>query len=858
MAQTASVSNMHSGLSSATATRVAIVSGLLLAFAMRLYRLGAESLWYDETVSAYLARQSLGDLVAHTALDIHPPGYYAVLHGWTSIVTPFGRPELEYLLAFPSLWFGVITIALLVPLGVRLLGEAVAALAVWLAALHPFLVWYGQEVRMYTVASALGLLCLWCAVRFVARHQSHDQSTDIGLLVSYAFAAAAGLYTLYYFAFALVAINIALVIIVYLSRHILTRPSRIVMRWLIAQFAAVFLFSPWLPLFARQVMDPPVPAWRMRWESIGETGIDAASALAAYLVGHSIPELVVWLWAGIVVFFMFAYYGYTKSQATAGNLALWLPLYAFVPPALIFFVSIIAVPIFHVRYLSIYAPVFALIMAAGLLYLLERRRILFVLGVAALASGSVHSLARYWAHPAYRPDNHRAAVAQLARDWRPGDAILVNAGWVYTAIDIYWPSALAGHDQALPPGPITWARLTDFDDIDRVPIGGEISQDALMPLGVTTGSIDGSPSLGWGSSDADFYAIGAEETGAALDLLADNALRIWHYRLYDTVSDPQGLIRNWLASNLSLRSETAFSGNGYLLLQEYHSEADEGTGSVEAGSHTVFENGLALDSSGLPDISRAGSYVYVPVEWRLRSVSGAPEPLAASLRLIDESGHNWAQHDQALPEISSRSGIDTIGQVLALPIPASTPPGSYDVLLIVYQANSLRPLTFSTEGGESRAVNLGTLELGLPFEVPIVGDTLTRFDYLELVDSSIPAGPVAAGQSLEIDLVWRPAPNKYKDAYASRISVVGPDETIVVAWEMPLGSTEYPTSMWPARYPVRDQLRVEIPGGVEEGEYRLMLEVRRISDGLTIPSRPRKWLPFSDSAFELGTITIEN
>ncbi len=39
--------------------RLALLAGVLTAFGLRLYQLGAESLWYDETVSVYLARQSL-------------------------------------------------------------------------------------------------------------------------------------------------------------------------------------------------------------------------------------------------------------------------------------------------------------------------------------------------------------------------------------------------------------------------------------------------------------------------------------------------------------------------------------------------------------------------------------------------------------------------------------------------------------------------------------------------------------------------------------------------------------------------------------------------------------------------------
>ena len=50
--------------------------------ALRLFRLGADSLWYDETVSTLLAGSPLPDLIRHTAGDIHPPLYYILLRGW--------------------------------------------------------------------------------------------------------------------------------------------------------------------------------------------------------------------------------------------------------------------------------------------------------------------------------------------------------------------------------------------------------------------------------------------------------------------------------------------------------------------------------------------------------------------------------------------------------------------------------------------------------------------------------------------------------------------------------------------------------------------------------------------------------
>ena len=44
------------------------------------------------------------------------------------------------------------------------------------------------------------------------------------------------------------------------------------------------------------------------------------------------------------------------------------------------------------------------------------------------------TLQAFWFDPAFRADDHRAAVRELQARWRPGDVVVVNAGWAYTAL----------------------------------------------------------------------------------------------------------------------------------------------------------------------------------------------------------------------------------------------------------------------------------------------------------------------------------------------------------------------------------------------------------------------------------------
>ena len=114
-------------------------------------------------------------------------------------------------------------------------------------------------------------------------------------------------------------------------------------------------------------------------------------------------------------------------------------------------------------------------------YAVENQR-----GAAVLAAAAV-TLHAFWFDPVYRADDHRAAVAELSRRWRPGDVLLVNAGWPYTAVATYWDGAIAGRYRIT--GALPEAR----------------PDDALVM--VTTGHVDGDASLGWGDLRSDFFAM---------------------------------------------------------------------------------------------------------------------------------------------------------------------------------------------------------------------------------------------------------------------------------------------------------------------------------------------------------------
>ena len=77
----------------------AILLLLLGAYALRLYRLDGQSLWWDEGISLHLATSSAADIVRDRLNNIHPPLYFFLLKGWLALVgvSPFTGRYLSVL-----------------------------------------------------------------------------------------------------------------------------------------------------------------------------------------------------------------------------------------------------------------------------------------------------------------------------------------------------------------------------------------------------------------------------------------------------------------------------------------------------------------------------------------------------------------------------------------------------------------------------------------------------------------------------------------------------------------------------------------------------------------------------------------
>lgn len=148
-------------------------AALLAGWAVGLWHLGRTGFWYDEFFNADL-------VLGHTLREFltilrtqqpYPPLYYLMLKAWSvmAAVRPYApalEPSsgIEFLLRFPSVAGAVLLLAALVALG-RALRLRTAVWLPFLLAVHPTLLWYARDARLYTWWLCWVLLALAGLVR---------------------------------------------------------------------------------------------------------------------------------------------------------------------------------------------------------------------------------------------------------------------------------------------------------------------------------------------------------------------------------------------------------------------------------------------------------------------------------------------------------------------------------------------------------------------------------------------------------------------------------------------------------------------------------------------------------------------
>lgn len=633
--------------------RPALLALILLASARVFWGLGANDLWWDESLSLQRAEQALGPLLrghlvmydglsSVTTVDQHPFFYFLLLAG---VVRSAGESE------YAVRWLSAAAAVLFVPamwafarLYVRR-GIFPAGAALWgalLAAVSPFLLWYGQEARAYSLWAALALICTYLLLR-----AAEEERLWSGWLGGYIATLALFLAT-HYFSVLLLPLH-ALLLLVWLRRR---RPW---LAWLLAAglvaggaLLGVAILNAVLARgggvnFARVELDVLLP-----------------DLLNAFSMGLSVEITDVW-WLDLV-------FGATALAGAAWALRSpeswarggWAPA-AFValPVAALWLINIFQPLYMNARHMALIAGAFLALAGAGLAVLGRRSRWAAAALALLLVAGAGYSSWNFFTLDKYAKHNYSDLGEWLNGRLMPGDLLLLKPPFSWRVYRYYLP----------------------LEEMDEAQSAGAHVAYYGVPL------VQG----GW------------EATFDQLERWQGAYRRIWlvssgpHNYL-----DPENRVDEWLHENLFLLEDREIGSKLFLPEAPIYDALPAG---VEQRLDVTFGGQIRL--AGLEQGPLFTPALATPVTLYWQAVEKRDDRLKYVLRLVGP-GPSGAEEVLAVTEREPYDGLiptnlwdpgKTILEYSELPpLGQEWPQGQYRLALQVYHADTLEKLPAAATG----------------------------------------------------------------------------------------------------------------------------------------------------------------
>lgn len=400
---------------------VIVLGGLL-----RFCGVGAQSLWVDElwSIKAACIGEALSPVAVFT--NIQGPAHAVLVHAVAYL------SEREGVLRSISALFGTATIAVVYALANDLFDRKTALLAALLTAISPFLIWYSQELRNYSMVIFFASLSTLAAWRLVVQGSASWRTLVFATVLGGLSNLSLAFLSIGHWIFAA-------------PRLVKNRAFRV--RWILAFVIVLVLVSPWIWGLANWTkvdrvgerigavaggdtsellrgettftpMAVPYSFYVMAYGySLGPSSIELhTTAPASAFMKHAAytgPAALV-----LALVFFLGLRSFAESRA---RLRLLLPT-IIVPLVGTSVLAILNVKVFNPRYIAVTLPLIIVLMAAGVTRLkgLPGRVVAGVLIVLCL-----WSVGNYYWNPVYWREDVRGAVQYIEERENSGDVILV-------------------------------------------------------------------------------------------------------------------------------------------------------------------------------------------------------------------------------------------------------------------------------------------------------------------------------------------------------------------------------------------------------------------------------------------------
>ena len=292
-------------------------------------------------------------------------------------------------------------------------------------------------------------------------------------------------------------------------------------------------------------------------------------------------------------------------------------------------------------------------------------------------------------------------------------------------------------------------------------------------------------------------------------------------------ADPDQVVEQWLDRN-AFKAFDSWQGN-----LRFAAYATGGELAAQPLTRVDWENGMVLDSLSLPSGASAlhgGDVALVQLGW------SAPQPLdrryKVSVQLLDVRGQVVAQHDSEPAGGSRPTDTWQAGEPIvdnhAVPIAFGTPPGDYQLVAVVYDAETgmrvqqpggnVLPLGVVSVARADVPAPLAVIPMQHRADIVLGPVTLAGYDLYKKGYAYAPETPLAPGDLLHVTLYWLAPDPLPVDWPADETFAVRLGDQLLTA---PLAGGAYPTGQW-------------APGELVRGEFDVVYDGRERRPRLTV------------------------
>jgi uncharacterized membrane protein len=383
---------------------------------LRFYNLGYNSLWLDEASTLTFATMSIpGIWEATMGGEFNPPLFYWFEH----MMLFFGNNE--FILRFVPAVLGVLTIPLIYVAGKEFFDRNVGIIAAAACAFSPFLIFYSQEARAYS----MGLFFIVFALIFFLKALKTNEIIPWSLFAVFS---ALAFWTHFYTLVITGALFLyALAVKLPDFRKDVASLRPFVLAGAVFTLVSLPLIVVTIQLFAKRTASAP---------TFGIQGFEIITETFRQLSGFS--EIVMYLF--LILFII----GIIQALLTEWSKGIFLAALTFLPFAISWFLSF-RIPMMP-RYLIILAPVFFIGIALAykpVCGLVKNRGVVYgFIALLVVLSVTTPFFVNYYS--SYTKEDWRGFSGQLTQLTKPGDLVVVAPGYMFQPLDYYYSNTTDG------------------------------------------------------------------------------------------------------------------------------------------------------------------------------------------------------------------------------------------------------------------------------------------------------------------------------------------------------------------------------------------------------------------------------